>query len=297
MAKVETEKRMVRFDNELKIEAYHFEGIMQRFPNHFHEHYVLGFVESGRRFLTCRNRDYTINAGDLLLFNPLDNHACEQVDGKTLDWRCLNIEKDVMRRMVKEITGKEYLPIFTSAVICRSDAMPALRDLHDMIMKETKDFNKEETFYFLIEQLISDYTKPVMEALMQASKEIQAACDYMENKYTETIALADLSMVSGLNKYTLLRSFTMQRGITPYQYLSTIRVNKAKKLLEAGVSPIEAALQSGFADQSHFTRFFKTFIGLTPKLYQNIFNGDEEQPASGDCVKELLRYRHYRQKV
>lgn len=277
---MENEKRTVRFDNDLKIEAYHFEGVMQKFPNHFHEYYVIGLVESGRRFLTCKNMEYTINAGDLLLFNPLDNHACEQVDNQALDWRCLNIKKDVMRHVAGEITGTDYLPVFTSTVVCQSDMIPVLKDLHDMIMNESKDFNKEETFYFLIEQLIADYTKPVTETLARISREIQAACDYMESNYTETITLAELSKVSGLNKYTLLRNFTMQRGITPYQYLSTIRVNKARRLLEAGVSPIEAALQSGFTDQSHFTRFFKTFIGLTPRLYQGIFNEDGEQPKT-----------------
>jgi len=280
------EKRTVRFDNDLKIETYHFEGIMQKFPNHFHEHYVLGFVESGRRFLTCKNKEYNIDAGDLLLFNPLDNHACEQVDDQALDWRCVNIEKAVMRRMAEEITGKDDLPIFTSTVVCQSDAVSTLRDLHDMILKEVKDFNKEETFYFLIEQLITDYTKPVAETLAQVSREIQAACDYMESNYTETITLADLSKVAGLNKYTLLRSFTMQRGITPYQYLSTIRVNKAKRLLEDGVSPIEAAFQSGFTDQSHFTRFFKNFIGLTPRQYQDICSNDDKQlKTEGFCER------------
>jgi AraC-like DNA-binding protein len=270
---VETEKRTVRFDNDLKIEAYHFEGILQKFPNHFHEYYVMGFVENGCRFLTCKNKEYIINAGDFVIFNPLDNHACEQVDDGVLDWRCLNIDKDVMRRIVSEITGNDELPVFTSTVICQSDVVHVLKDLHEMIMKEAKDFSKEECFYFLIEQLIADYTDPVTDTLVSVSGEIQAACDYMELNYAESIALADLSKVSGLNKYTLLRNFTMQRGITPYQYLSTIRINKAKKLLGAGVSPVETALQSGFTDQSHFTRFFKNFIGLTPALYQKIFNG------------------------
>ena len=272
------EKRTVQFDNDLEIEAYHFEGIMQKFPNHFHEHYVLGFVESGCRFLTCKNKEYTIDVGDLVVFNPLDNHACEQVDGKTLDWRCLNIEKDVMRRMTEEITGANYLPIFTSTVASRSDAISALRDVHDMIMKEAKGFQKEETFYFLIEQLIADYTKATDATLAPISGEIQTACDYMENNFAETVTLADLSRISGLNKYTLLRNFTMQRGITPYQYLSTVRVNQAKKSPEAGISPIEAALQCGFTDQSHFTRFFRTFIGITPKRYQDIFKDDNERP-------------------
>ena len=271
-----TEKRTVYFDNELKIEAYHFEGLMQKFPNHFHDYYVVGFVESGHRFLTCKNKEYTICTGDILIFNPADNHACEQIDEQMLTWRCLNIGKDIMRNMTLEITGKDYLPHFTLSVVRQSCIVPLLKDLHEMIMKERKDFNKEETFYFLLEYLIADYAEDPegsspMSNDSKINGEIKKICDYMESNYSETITLDDLSQTSGVNKYTLLRAFTKQRGITPYQYFVTIRVNKAKRLLEQGVPPIEAAIQSGFTDQSHFTHFFKNFIGLTPKQYQNIF--------------------------
>ena len=50
-----------------------------------------------------------------------------------------------------------------------------------------------------------------------------------------------------------------------------MRLNKAKVLLEQGTAPIDAASMAGFSDQSHFTNFFKEFIGLTPKQYQRIF--------------------------
>ena len=46
------ETRTVVDDDELNIEAYRFEGIVQPFPNHFHEHYVIGFVEEGTRRLS-----------------------------------------------------------------------------------------------------------------------------------------------------------------------------------------------------------------------------------------------------
>ncbi|MPN58983.1 HTH-type transcriptional activator Btr [bioreactor metagenome] len=87
----------------------------------------------------------------------------------------------------------------------------------------------------------------------------------------KNITLNELSELAGLSKYYLLRSFTKQKGISPYRYLETIRIDRAKKLLEKGLLPIEAALQTGFADQSHFSNFFKKFIGLTPKQYMNIF--------------------------
>jgi len=89
----------------------------------------------------------------------------------------------------------------------------------------------------------------------------------------KNITLNELSALTGLSKYYLLRSFTKQKGISPYSYLETIRISKAKKFLEQGIAPIDVALQTGFTDQSHFTNFFKKLIGLTPKQYMNIFRG------------------------
>lgn len=265
------EQRSVCYDEELKIEAHQFNGIMQKFPNHFHEYYVIGFVETGRRYLTCKNKEYTVDEGDLLIFNPLDNHACHQVDNKALDWRSININEDVMREIVKQITGFENLPKFTTTVAHNSEALILLRELHELIMEQNKDFEKEEIFFFLIEQLIAEYTEPTKESLSEVSKEIQICCAYMENHYAELITLDDLSKLSNINKYTLLRSFTKQRGVTPYQYLQAIRISEAKKLLENGIDPLEAAMNTGFVDQSHFTKFFKKLIGLTPRQYKDIF--------------------------
>lgn len=87
----------------------------------------------------------------------------------------------------------------------------------------------------------------------------------------KSITLNDLSDLTGISKYYLLRSFTKQKGISPYCYLETIRIGNAKKLLEQQIAPIDVALQTGFTDQSHFTNFFKKLIGLTPKQYMNIF--------------------------
>ncbi|HEL2868157.1 TPA: AraC family transcriptional regulator [Clostridioides difficile] len=270
------EERTVCFDRELKIEAYRFKGIMQKFLNHFHEHYVIGFIEKGQRYLSCKNKEYTTSTGDLLLFNPFDSHTCEQIDDKVLDYRCINIKPEIMKKTVFEITGKNYLPKFNQPVIFRSELVPLLQELHYIIMEEELDFKKEELFFFLIEQLIEEHTEPNLQSNLENTNiEIQAVCDYLENNYAEHIILDELSTIAGMNKYSLLRNFTKLKGITPYRYLENIRVNKAKKLLEKGVEPIDAAIQTGFVDQSHFTNFFKNFIGLTPKQYQNIFINDD----------------------
>ena len=269
---MEQETRTVKYDTELKVEAYSFKGIMQKFPNHFHDYYVIGFIESGERCLSCKNREYTIEPGDLLLFNPRDNHTCEQINGRTLDYRCINVPPETMSKAAFEITGKEYLPYFSPAVIFHSELASLLRELHMIIMEEEKDFRKEEIFFFLLEQLIEEFSeKGIEQSGPEENRETKIICNYLEKNYMKNITLDELSGLTGLSKYYLLRSFTKQKGISPYRYLETIRIDRAKKLLEQGVLPIEAALQTGFTDQSHFSNFFKKFIGLTPKQYMNIF--------------------------
>ena len=274
---MEQEERTVRFDNELGIEAYRFRGIIQKFPNHFHEYYVIGFIESGQRRLSCKNKTYIIGTGDILLFNPLDNHTCEQIDNKTLDYRCLNIKPEIMQKAVIDITGNDYLPRFATPVAYRSEQVELLQELHRMMMEEQVEFAKDEVFYFLIKQLIEKYTEPVAPSEPETVNQgIRGICEYLEKNYTEHISLNDLALMSKMNKYSLLRTFTRIRGITPYRYLETVRINQAKKLLEQGMEPIEVAMQTGFADQSHFTNFFKNFIGLTPGQYRDIFTGDDK---------------------
>ncbi len=270
------ESRTVRFDGELRVEAYHFQGIVQKFPNHFHEYYVIGFIENGIRYLSCKNKEYTVAPGDLVLFNPGDNHTCQQIDGKTLDYRCINIQREVMGNAVFEITGKEALPYFTTTVVYRSELTLQLRELHSLIMQEEKDFRKEELFFLLLEQLIEEYTEKIPSSKLEQSLEVMAVCGFLEKNYRESITLNDLSDLTGLSKYHLLRTFTKQKGISPYSYLETIRIDHAKKLLEQGILPIEAAIETGFSDQSHFTNFFKKLIGLTPKQYQSIFKNTRD---------------------
>ena len=265
------ETRTVVYDDELRLEAYRFEGTQQPFPNHFHEYYVIGFVESGERCLSCKNNEYAIQKGNVLLFNPGDNHACVQNDGGTLDYRGFNISKEVMLDLTEEVTGKRELPGFSENVIFDEEVICYLHPLHEMVMKGLCDFGKEENLLLLISMLIQRYGQPFENRIPECREEIEKACRFMEQHFAERIYLDQICRYAGLSKSTLLRAFTKSKGVTPYSYLENIRIGEAKKLLEQGFPPIEAALRTGFSDQSHFTNYFNRFIGLSPGVYREIF--------------------------
>ena len=230
--------------------------------------------------LSCRDREYAIEEGSIVLFNPGDSHACVQSDGGTFDYRGFNISKEIMLDLAEEVTGKKALPGekrelpgFTENVVYDGEAACHLRPLHEMVMKGTGEFGKEETLLFLLSYLIQNYGQPSHRCIPECRQEIEKACEYMREHYTERIYLDQICRFAGLSKSTLLRAFTKEKGVTPYRYLETIRINEAKKLLSEGIPPAEAAFRTGFSDQSHFTNYFNQFIGLAPGTYREIFSG------------------------
>lgn len=280
------EQRHVYYDRDLEMEAYNLSGIVQKFPNHFHDYYVIGFVEGGKRHLWCKGQEYDLTAGDLILFNPRDNHYCAPINGEILDYRAVNINLDVMMRVVKEITGKEFVPHFTQNVVYQSDITQSISDLYDAILTRAPKLKKEEALFFLLEQVLRECAAPFDEIkISEPNRQIKMLCGYMEEHFDRNVTLDELLSMTSFGKSYLLRSFTKQVGVSPYRYLQTVRLEKAKKFLEEGIAPIDAASMAGFSDQSHFTNFFKEFIGLTPKQYQKIFT---DTPSPVISAKEWI---------
>lgn len=81
-------------------------------------------------------------------------------------------------------------------------------------------------------------------------------------------SLEDMAAAAFLGKYEFIRVFKHETGLTPHQFQLQNRIRKAQRLLEGSASITEAALATGFCDQSHFTRYFERIVGLTPGEYR-----------------------------
>lgn len=90
---------------------------------------------------------------------------------------------------------------------------------------------------------------------------------YIEANFSERVTLKDLASVAELSVFRLVTVFRREMGISPYRYLSAVRVKKAQQLLRQGVPPAIAATEVGFFDQSHLCRHFRTICGMTPRQY------------------------------
>ncbi|WP_320130100.1 AraC family transcriptional regulator [uncultured Sphaerochaeta sp.] len=266
-----SEERHIYFDEDLLIEAYSLQGIIQEFPNHFHSFYVIGCIENGCRHLQCKGTEYTLGPGNLILFNPEDNHTCAPLGIIPLDYRALNIDMQVLEHYAYEITGKTLHPYFTQNVVIDPDLAQSLSKLYDLIVEKAQRLEKEEALYVLLEQLILQFCNENMQYPVKDVADFQNLQDFVDIHFAENISLDQLSGICGYSKSYLIRSFTRKMGVSPYRYLQNVRLEKAKKMLQEGNTAITAALSCGFNDQSHFANTFKRFIGLTPNQYRQIF--------------------------
>lgn len=264
------ESRIVCLDKELGVEAYTLEGIVQAFPNHLHDFYVIGLMISGKRYLSCKNQEYELREGDLILFNPGDNHTCAHVGKEPLHYLGMNIPRTVMQDITQEIMGKKEEPYFSSTMIRDDEIASYFRLLHENIMNGVGEFENEELLFFMISKMIDQYYDDENQN-KEYDKELDEICTYMKEHYMENISLDTLCKLANLSKSSLLRVFTKKLGMTPYRYLQSVRISMAKNHLERGEGIMDAALHSGFTDQSHFSRFFTMFIGITPGAYREIF--------------------------
>lgn len=252
------------------IESYRFEGLARPFPNHFHGHFVLGLVERGERLLSCKNARYKISLGNIVVFNPGDNHGCLQ-SGGAFDYRGMNVSKKVMMDLAQKVTGGQKVPIFSKNVIFDEELSFHFRSLHKMLMGEESDFRKEETLFSVMSILFQRYGQEHGGMDFECRAEIESACNFIGKNFAKRICLEQLCRHCGLSKSTLLRAFSKCKGATPHSYLESVRIGAARELLEQGAPPIEVAARTGFSDQSHFTKCFTSFTGFAPGEYRNMF--------------------------
>jgi AraC-like DNA-binding protein len=79
------------------------------------------------------------------------------------------------------------------------------------------------------------------------------------------ISIEHVAQACNLSRGYFIRAFRETTGMTPYQWLLSQRIDRARVLLRSSNVPLaEVAIACGFADQSHFTRIFAGIVGATP---------------------------------
>ncbi|MFE4642650.1 helix-turn-helix transcriptional regulator, partial [Streptomyces sp. NPDC056730] len=90
----------------------------------------------------------------------------------------------------------------------------------------------------------------------------------LEERMADPPSLERLAADLGTSPYALLRAFRNAYGLPPHSWLTDARVRRARRLLDGGTTPAEAAVAVGFTDQPHLNRHFTRMVGVPPGAYR-----------------------------
>lgn len=109
----------------------------------------------------------------------------------------------------------------------------------------------------------------ISQTLKNVPSEIRTMCTYMEENYKQKISLEDVTSYVGFSKYYGCRLYKMHMGMTIMDYLTHLRINKAKELLNEGEYSIkQICALVGYQDPNYFSWVFKKETGVTPTNFR-----------------------------
>ena len=104
----------------------------------------------------------------------------------------------------------------------------------------------------------------------------------LHDRYREKLELNELASIAQVHPVHMARVFRKRYGCSPGDYLRKLRIEAASEELANSDTPIIGiALQNGFSDQSHLTRTFRQYMGVSPAAFRKARMGQATQSAAG----------------
>lgn len=240
------------------------------FARHTHETYSIGILEQGAMRFDCRGSVHTLRPGLIGVIHPDEVHTGHAPDESGWTYRNLYPDAAEFQRILTELGERvAYLPRLP-VVIEDAPLARVLAIAHQSFEQSASSLERESVLRDALTTLLLRHaagtpTPPMVGPERHALSQVRSM---LEEEFTRNLTLETLSSLTGLNAFTLLRAFRRAYGLPPHAYQVQVRLRHAKRFLRQGSTPAQAALQAGFADQSHFGRHFRRTFGITPHQYR-----------------------------
>lgn len=236
----------------------------RRFPEHSHQEYVIGAVTAGAETLTVGRNQHVADAGTVLRLNPAQAHANATIGTETLRYSVLYIPDTVVASFLDVGAA---LPQFSLPVTSHSELFHKVCVAHAILACENSGkLEQESALSSLVQASNFDATFGNAEpATSHAAADVVRL--FINEHYADVFGLHDLSRLTGISPFHLVRTFKKTFGLSPLAYRDQLRIVEARRLLLSGQVISQIGLTLGYADQSHFTRQFQRVVGTSPQRY------------------------------
>jgi AraC-like DNA-binding protein len=235
----------------------------------FQSQYVLALCLEGVVEIDYRGRLHRLERGLLALQQP--GEIARPVRRLTPKTRHVVVFMDpgLLREAVANRFGDDAgPPTFRDYVFWDPELDLRLKHLLRSVEDEESSLAQRRCWAVYLDRLLnhrSDDPVAPSEGIDRAA--VRRVKEFIETNYAQNISLDDLSIEAGLSKFHLLRVFRSEVGVPPHAFLTSVRIEHARRFIPTGRTLASIAADTGFADQSHLTRVFHRVFGVTPGQY------------------------------
>jgi AraC-like DNA-binding protein len=242
--------------------------VTHRYTRHAHATYTIGVIESGVEEFEHAGSMLRAARGQLAILNPEVVHTGHAGVPEGWRYRVLYPAVEVVREVAAELGAPGGTPFFPSTVVDDPAAARLLRSVHASAARGDALAASSALHTALGAILGRHAARPGGSGAEPAAPPaVRAARDLLHARLTAPPSLEELASAVGTGPFALLRAFRAAYGMPPHAYLTNLRVQRAREMLDAGLRPAEVAIRAGFTDQPHLTRHFKRIVGVPPGAY------------------------------
>ena len=245
------------------------------FDKHWHDSFGFGLMDEGGQVSASGRGQVQALAGQIITTNPGEVHDGVPLQQRARRWRMVYLAPQTLADIVGpsqpaavELTRPVLDdPLLHAAIdrVFRHWAGPSSAD-GQTVQTAQDGPQAEERLTQVCGLLVQRHgNQPLADARHTCLRVVrECLLDQLDAPPT----LAALAELVGLSRFQLVRQFAQAHGLPPFAWLQQHRVRHAQALIAQGTGLSEAALASGFADQSHLTRSFMRYLGFTPGTWQ-----------------------------
>lgn len=243
-------------------EVLHARMVAHAYPMHTHETWTLMIVDDGAVRYDLERHERGAYRQVVTLLPPHVPHNGRAATGQGFRKRVLYLDSTVL---AEDLAGTAVDgPTFPDAALrSRIDAV------HRLLATPGESLQVESRLAFIAERLRAHLRQdiPARPPVVRAPRLAHELRDLLDQQYTTGVTLAQASRQLHASPTYLVRAFGREFGISPHQYLTSRRVDRARRLLLDGMPAGEVAVTVGFYDQSHLIRHFRRILGATPAAW------------------------------
>ncbi|WP_161808027.1 AraC family transcriptional regulator [Mesorhizobium sp. 1M-11] len=237
---------------------------------HTHDSYVFGVVVAGAEKLRINRQAYLAPAGSIIVVNPEDPHDGEKGCDAGWAYRTCYPRAELMREVAEDLE-LGHLPMFRQGILDAPDLASDFVRAHRLAVAG-RTMEAETAMLMALRGLTRrfadlDGRNPSADD-SEAARRVGLYRDLIEADLASAFDLGGLANAAHVTRFQVIRDFKRVSGMTPGQYLRDCRIHAASALMRTDKSLAEIAFETGFADQSHLTRLFKSMRGLPPGAFR-----------------------------